>query len=61
LKSEKREPHEWVAKAIWHSTALYLRVGAKDEAKAWSKAWGIVSRKEGGSMCLKVELVRQIR
>jgi hypothetical protein len=53
--------HEWVAKAEWRATALRFKIEAHNEKQAWHRAWGKVSRMEGGAECLKVILERQIR
>lgn len=62
VKSPKSNyKHEWLAKAIWSGTAMKFKVEAQNEAQAWHRAWGRVSRMQGGDSCLKVELLHQIR
>lgn len=54
-------PHEWLFKCVWRSTAVKIKVGATNLNQAELRAWGTVSRMEGGNDCLEVKLIQQLR
>ncbi len=47
----------YIIKASWDSTALKLKIEAKNEAQAIDKAWMKVSKLEGGMSCQRVECI----
>ena len=58
--SKQSKPlHEYVFKAEWPSTALKIRVEALNYKQAEQRAWGRVSRMEGGMDCLKITFISQ--
>lgn len=44
----------YVCKCVWDSTALLIKVEAKDEVTAKDVAWRKVAKMEGGGLCLRV-------
>ena len=56
----KSTQHTFLFKAQWDATALKLVVEAPNLKAATLKAWGKVSRMEGGMSCLKVSLIQQL-
>lgn len=65
MKRRKREPHEypheWVFKLEWRSTAMKVKIAGMNLKQAELRAWGTVSRLEGGGDCLSVRVVEQLR
>lgn len=50
----------WLVKAMWDSTAMKIKVVAKNEIDAKERAWKQVARMEGGLYCLNVTVLRRI-
>lgn len=46
----------WVFKCDWDATSVTIKVEATNEKQAEYKAWGYVSRKEGGDGCQRITL-----
>jgi len=54
-------PHEWLFKASWRATALTFKVGAANLKQAQKRAEGQVLRMLGGSSCMEINLIRQLK
>lgn len=55
----KRKPKRYLVKAMWQGTAMKFWVEALNRKQAWHRAWGQVSRADGGDTCLSVEILEE--
>lgn len=55
-------PKSWptfIVKAIWDSTAIFLKFEAKDDDDAIERAWKRMRKTEGGDKCVDVKIMRR--
>ena len=56
-------PSSWptfLVKASWRGTSITLRIPAKDEDDAWTKASKKVMKMLGGISCLDIQITKRI-
>lgn len=56
-------PSKWptfLVKAAWRGTAIILRIQAKDEEAAWTRASKQVFKMFGGISCLDIQVLKRV-
>lgn len=59
LPKSSQPTKTFVFKASWRSTAMTLKIQAKSLKQATVRAWGTVSKMQGGMDCLSITFIEQ--